>query len=257
MRIQYLSDLHLESHAFTLKVRSDADVLVLAGDLATAKHEGRFERLLREAGDIPTVVIHGNHEFYNDRMEDAKARRIATCSRFPNVHLLDDSWTIINGIQFIGTTLWSDFALPFTQGQRRVSDPVNAMRIAAAGITDFHVIGCQGRLFAPADAATFHQQARQVIKARAQAAGATVVVSHFLPSERSVDPQFATSSLNPYFASNCEDLMGGNVRAWLHGHTHASCSYHVNGTEVACNPRGYTKVENRQFNSQAYIDVAA
>lgn len=257
MRIQYLSDLHLESHAFTLKVRPDADVLVLAGDLAPAKHSARFEKLLTQTGDKPTVIIYGNHEFYNSRMEDTKKERRALCLRYPNIHLLDDSWVILNGVQFIGTTLWSDFKLPFTHQGLYRSDPTLAQAIAAQGISDFSRIAYNDRLLRPDDVALFHKQARHLIDVRYPSPWPTVVVSHFLPSPLSICPQFKSSTLNPYFASNCEDLMGGNVKAWIHGHTHGSCSYLVNGTRVACNPRGYNDSENPAFNSQATIDIEA
>ncbi len=257
MRIQYLSDPHLESHAFTLKVRQDADVLVLAGDIAPAKHSHRLEKLLAETNGKPTVLIYGNHEFYNNRMEDVEEQRTALCKRYPNVHLLDDSWVVINGVQFIGTTLWSDFKMHFTADGRYGSFPTTAKQIAAQGITDFHRIAYRGRIFTPDDAAELHAKARHLIDVRRSTNWPTVVVSHFLPSPLSIDPQFANSTLNPYFASNCEDLMGGNMLAWIHGHTHASCKYRVNGTQVACNPRGYTGTENQVFDSQATIDVEA
>lgn len=51
---------------------------------------------------------------------------------------------------------------------------------------------------------------------------------------------FAGDPLNPYFASNLEDLIEAHQPAlWLHGHTHGSCDYRIGGTRVVCNPRGY------------------
>ncbi len=260
MRVQYLSDLHLESCAFTLKVRDDADVLVLAGDIASAKHTTRFEKLLHETMGKPTILIHGNHEFYNGRMEAVKEQRLTICKRHPNVHLLDDTWEVINGVQFIGSTLWSDFKLPFTYQGRYESDPEMAMELAASdimGIRDFSIIAYEGHIFRPRDAAALHVKARHALDLISKVRYPTVIVSHFQPSPLSIDPRFKASPLNPYFASHCEDLMGDNVKAWIHGHTHSSCSYLINGTRVACNPRGYKNSENPGFNSQAYIDVDA
>ena len=34
---------------------------------------------------------------------------------------------------------------------------------------------------------------------------------------------------------------GSRARLWIHGHTHDSFDYVVNGTRVLCNPRGYAK----------------
>jgi hypothetical protein len=36
-------------------------------------------------------------------------------------------------------------------------------------------------------------------------------------------------------------LDGSRVALWVHGHTHDSFDYEVNGTRVVCNPRGYAR----------------
>ena len=251
MRIQYLSDLHLESHAFTLKVNPLADVLVLAGDLAPRSAQHRLRRLLAETGEIPTIYLPGNHEFYNSTMEHTKRELTAICADFPNVHLLDDTWVDIRGVRFIGSTLWSDFRLPFWQRDHFAGDPMFAQELAERGISDFrkvHGLSADKMVI-------MHRQACELIRLGKRYGGQVVVCTHFLPSPRSIDPQFAKSTLNPYFASDCEDLMGGNVQVWIHGHTHSSCDYTVNGTHVVCNPRGYTKEENPAFNSQALVEI--
>lgn len=260
MRIQYLSDLHLESWAFTLKVRPDADVVVLAGDLATPAHSVRFEKLLAETMGKPTIVLMGNHDFYGRRMEEAKQERAVLCRRYPNVHLLDDGWVIINGVQFLGSTLWSDYQLPITVDGEYGPYPLLVDALVTApdrGVPDFRKIAYQGRLLTPADTREMHRISRHFIDVRYQSPWPTVVCTHFLPSPLSIDTRYKDSLLNPYFASHCEDLMGGNVLAWIHGHTHHSCGYRVNGTLVACNPRGYKAGENQNFDSQAVIDIEA
>ena len=42
------------------------------------------------------------------------------------------------------------------------------------------------------------------------------------------------------FASDLDRLMG-KAALWIHGHTHDSFDYVLNGTRVVCNPRGYCK----------------
>lgn len=257
MKIQYLSDLHLESCAFTLKVHPDADVLVLAGDICTTKTLNSLRKLLTETMGKPTIYLFGNHEFYGNRMEDAKKQIGDVCKEFSNVHLLDDSSVVINGVLFVGSTLWSDFKLPLTNFRGKLeSNRHLAFELASHGIADFHNIAHKGVMFRPDMAAELHEQARSTIqKTTADRGFRCVVCTHFLPSPLSLDPQFKNSPLNPYFASNCEDLMGGNVKAWIHGHTHSSCAYQVNGTQVGCNPRGYKNGENPKFDSQALITV--
>ena len=48
------------------------------------------------------------------------------------------------------------------------------------------------------------------------------------------------------------------MKLWVHGHTHDSFDYEVNGTRVLCNPRGYAKDgrnENARFDVNLCVDV--
>ncbi|MGE5103517.1 MAG: metallophosphoesterase, partial [Betaproteobacteria bacterium] len=87
----------------------------------------------------------------------------------------------------------------------------------------------------------------------------TVVITHHAPSRRSIHARFADSLLNACFVSDLERLMDRDRAAlWIHGHTHDSFDYTVNGTRVVCNPRGYAKDgvnENALFDPNLVIDV--
>ena len=101
----------------------------------------------------------------------------------------------------------------------------------------------------------------------------TVVVSHHLPSWRSVAPAFARSVSNAAFVSDLDDLVGRST-VWIHGHTHSSHRYAVGGATLVCNPRGYprhlkpgtapsaagpatdvTEFENPTFDAGLIVDV--
>jgi hypothetical protein len=90
-------------------------------------------------------------------------------------------------------------------------------------------------------------------------AGPTVVITHHAPSRKSVHPRFAESLMNACFVSDAERLIDGRLaRLWIHGHTHDSFDYSVNGTRVLCNPRGYAKDgvnENRLFDADLTFNV--
>lgn len=255
MKIQFLSDLHLEAHTFTLKPHHQADVIVLAGDITTTKSYPRFEQVLHDTAGKPTIYIPGNHEYYgiNQSIFDAEISPIL--EDYPNVVRLDmrEHWDFM-GVRFVGDTLWSDFNLPFHHDAIFRDNRELAMKFAKLGIADFTSI--QG--FTPVDAARKHADARHLIASeRNRSRLPMVVVTHFLPSILSIDKRFETSALNPYFASDCENLMGNPVRAWIHGHTHSSHDYEVRGTRVVCNPRGYTAKENPEFRSQRMIEIDA
>jgi predicted phosphodiesterase len=49
------------------------------------------------------------------------------------------------------------------------------------------------------------------------------------------------------------------ARLWIHGHTHDSFDYRLDGTRVVCNPRGYAKDganENPLFDAGFMIEIA-
>jgi hypothetical protein len=51
---------------------------------------------------------------------------------------------------------------------------------------------------------------------------------------------------------------GAHACLWVHGHTHDSFDYVVNGTRVVCNPRGYAQYgvnENPRFDPGFVIDI--
>ena len=67
--------------------------------------------------------------------------------------------------------------------------------------------------------------------------------------------------LNASFVSNADHLAGGDrVQLWVHGHTHDSFDYRLNGTRVVCNPRGYAKGgvnENAHFDPHFIVETVA
>jgi Icc-related predicted phosphoesterase len=86
--------------------------------------------------------------------------------------------------------------------------------------------------------------------------GPTVVVSHHLPHRQSIHPKYQGNPLNPCFASDLARLVRAPVALWIHGHTHESMDYVVNGTRVVCNPRGYVPMEpNPSFDSMRVVDL--
>jgi Icc-related predicted phosphoesterase len=85
------------------------------------------------------------------------------------------------------------------------------------------------------------------------------VITHHAPSPKSVHPRFAGSPLNACFVSDAERLIDGRrAQLWIHGHTHDSFDYTVNGARVLCNPRGYAKDgvnENAAFDARLTVEV--
>lgn len=254
VKLNILSDLHLSLGALDIP-QNDADAVILAGDIARPAEAVSWASGFAK----PVLYVPGNHEFYGGSIAGALAELKRLCAG-TNIRVLDNEAIVIAGVRFLGTTLWTDFML-FGEGEKRTE----AMRQAVRFMRDFSRIrfGAEGEaLFTPADsAALFEYQAAWLAGKLYEAhAGPTVVITHHAPSRMSIHPRFAGSLLNACFVSDAERLVDASrVRLWIHGHTHDSFDYSLNGTRVICNPRGYAKGgvnENPLFNPDLLVEIA-
>ena len=253
MKLNILSDLHLGLGALELP-RNEADVVILAGDLARPK-----EAVAWASGfSKPVVYVPGNHEFYGGSIAGGTDELRRLC-RASGIQLLCNDEVVIAGVRFLGTTLWTDFML-FGEGEKRAE----AIQQACSFMRDFSRIRigeAAEALFTPGDsAALFALQSAWLEHRLAQVhAGPTVVITHHAPSPRSIHPRFAHSPLNACFVSDAEHLIdGARARLWVHGHTHDSFDYALKGTRVVCNPRGYAKNginENPLFDPNFLVEI--
>lgn len=238
MRLLVLSDLHVEVAPFAPPA-FESDVVVLAGDI----HNGaRAPAWARECFPRhPIVQIAGNHEFY-DHEYGAALEAIRAAARQSGVHFLENDEVVIDGVRFLGCTLWTDYRVFEAPGREPSMDARQAIEATRRMNPDHHAIrvGAEGRAFAAADSVRLHEVSRDWLTASLARPfhGPTVVVTHHLPSWRSVHPAFARWASNAAFVSNVDPLLERSDY-WIHGHTHASFRYRAGRSELACNPRGY------------------
>ena len=169
------------------------------------------------------------------------------------VHLLDNDEVIIDGVRFLGATLWTDFMLFGAE------EMPWAMKEGQHFLNDFRVIHEGEQHFSPSRSVELHKESLAWLEQKLAEPfdGKTVVVSHHLPSKRSVAERFKKSLLSACFASELDHLFG-KMNFWIHGHTHDNFDYIENGTRVVCNPKGYETyrgTENSQFNAGLVVDV--
>ncbi|HEY6511250.1 MAG TPA: metallophosphoesterase family protein [Burkholderiaceae bacterium] len=253
MKLQVMSDLHLSMAGMEVAA-TDADMVILAGDIARPKEAGAWVRAIAK----PVLYVAGNHEYYNGDLQGTLAELRLHCAG-SDVRVLEcDAW-VFGGVRFLGATLWSDFRI-FADDVTRTL----AMADAASRIRDFQRIAIDGdrrQPFTPSHSQVLFDRTAQWLDAQLRQAfdGPTVVITHHAPSTRSIHPRFAGSPLNGCFVSDLERLMDADrVRLWIHGHTHDSFDYTVRGTRVLCNPRGYVMRgvgENAVFDPALVVEV--
>jgi Icc-related predicted phosphoesterase len=257
MRLLVLSDLHLETKAAWTLPQSvpDFDVAVFAGDISSPLH-----RSISTIAAWPimsgkrAIIVPGNHEFYDGVVEEEIVTGYELAKRHPSIHLLAPGVTKIQGVRFIGATLWTDYAL--YRSRRPAMRWARGMMPDHASIRVIDEETKEDREFTPADALLAHTKDLAFLEGalRQPHAGPTVVVTHHMPSGKSVAPWFQGNPLSPAFASDLEDFIDRHRPAlWVHGHGHFGCDYRLGGTRVVANPKGYgpfpntPKIENPHF----------
>jgi Icc-related predicted phosphoesterase len=105
MKLHILSDLHTEFADFG-PPETDADAVILAGDIGVGLEGLRWAA--RHFPDRPIVYVPGNHEFYGHDIALTGSLK----SEAPrNISVLSDDRLVLDGVRFLGTTLWTDFKL--------------------------------------------------------------------------------------------------------------------------------------------------
>ena len=267
MKIQIVSDLHLEFSDLIIKNESDADVLILSGDIMVAQdlHDHpeptnatdqqsiangtglnkrqqtaqRFRDFLKRCSfQFPHVVyVAGNHEFYSGKFYAGLDYLREECAKYPNVYFLECDTKIIDGVVFVGGTLWTDM---------NKGDPVTQMHIKDM-MNDFRIIRNDNRHYAklsPQDVIERHIKTKQYFKIvlSQHKDDRCVIVGHHSPSHQSVHPRYQDDSLmNGGYHSDLSEFILDHpqVKLWTHGHTHHPFDYVIGETRIVCNPRGY------------------
>lgn len=275
MRLQLLSDLHLENDpGFVPQAAPGADLLVLAGDIGSYQAGSRLDepdfglaRFSPSRGPWGTVLyVPGNHEYDGLEHEEAHARLREACERL-GITWLERQTVVIDGVRFVGTTLWTDFEAlvdPRADATRQQQQREKAYRAANFYLrknTSLH----QGRPRLAEDLAELGRQCQRWLRETLSTSfdGPTVVVTHFAPSLRSADPRYGLVPGTAGFCNALDDLLPC-AQLWMHGHLHCRVDYVAEGTvqgrpwrcRVVANPLGYAhKGERDGFDAMRVFEV--
>ena len=248
MKIQLLSDLHLEFEHYEYPV-TDADVVVLAGDIHT---KGRAVDWIQDQfRDKPVIYVLGNHEYYK-KIYPKLASDLVKQTEGTNIHVLENRTIEIDGVNFLGCTLWTDFALfgdarlAGFECQQVMNDYKKIRRLpnfAKMRSIDFAII---------------HQESKRWLESTLQDLDGqkNVVITHHAPSIQSVDPVHHNDITTAAYASDLEELIRDHEPLlWLHGHIHTSSDYMIDNCRVICNPKGYPGEINSEYEPSKLIEI--
>lgn len=270
MKIKLVSDLHLEFSDINIPNDADYDVLILSGDIMVAQdlHDhveiptspyqhvdfaglGRRQAAAQRYRDFlkrcsfqfPHVVyVMGNHEFYHGKFLASIDYLREECAKHSNIHFLERDTVDINGVTFIGATLWTDCNKGDPLTQYHLKDAMNDYRTIRHDYDGYRTIR-------PSDTMSRHIQTKEYIRSvilnvreRKDPESKIVVVTHHSPSTQSIHPRYDHDHLmNGGYHSSLEEFIMDHpeIVLWTHGHTHHPFDYKVGDTRIVCNPRGY------------------
>ncbi|MBP6370154.1 MAG: metallophosphoesterase [Paludibacteraceae bacterium] len=213
MKIQYISDLHLESlnnRMFFKKypVQPCADYLVLAGDIIPLNQIDQINFFLDHISQVFSKVfwVPGNHEFYGSDYQSYQSCNIPIRE---NVFLINSQSVILEEYELLCSTLWSNLDL-------------NKRWFLQYHINDFKYIKYQKDYIDALDYNAFHIDALSSLENKLQTANPskTIVVTHHCPVMLSIPEQ---ENFSTVYGSSLEDLIVKyQPLYWIYGHTHTA-----------------------------------
>jgi len=260
MKIQLVSDLHLEFGTITLE-NNGADILILSGDICVAqgftlKYRELFLNFFNDVCSKFKEVIYvlGNHEHYNGDFALTETLLKEELEHLLNLHILEKKSVTIDDVMFIGATIWTDM---------NKNDP-NTLWEVRRRMNDFRIIrntNSEYGLLDPSHVVNEHFETLSYIQKEVDniPQGKVVVVGHHAPSRLSLKPRYERENLiNGAYSSELSEFIldRPQIKLWTHGHTHDSFDYMIGSTRVVCNPRGYASYEvNKMFNPNLVIEI--
>jgi len=283
-KLHILSDLHLEFADYKPTV-TDADIVVLAGDI----HKGTLGlKWAREKFHNSKIIyVSGNHEFYHCYHKGLLEDFHEEADQY-GIHFLENNEVILDGIRFLGCTLWTDYTtsnnLSQTEAMKQLNtriadhqlilkrfDVPNGWTIEMVKekrnremldllLEHNHYADYVFEPFTTRDAWTIHKNSTSWLTNKLfdeQFDGKTVVVTHHGPSIECKHKFYGHTELSGAFYSDLSNLIE-KADLWIYGHTHSNLDIKIKNTRLISNQRGYPSEKNTaldDFNEDLIVEI--
>lgn len=262
MKILIYSDLHLEFDSFTPKKEwlEKADLVVQVGDLQYAPNNIK----ILKSWNVPILFIPGNHDFWNpiyesksmygfgfakiklryERHVKMAIQQMKEAADGSKVKVLYNDSVEIDGVKFIGTTLWYN-AKALTEGE-------------VLNINDYkRIFRAEDKLIDTEFVQEEHNAAVKYIDTELGTPfdGKRVLLTHH-PAW--ITPKIAEMGFcSKVYGTNLNDLWKDRADIMVHGHTHEHIDTKIGNTRIICNCRGYPHQHQlrSKFNKQLIVEI--
>lgn len=285
-RIQYLSDIHLETRKntnFNSLLKPSANYLALCGDIGYSDIDIFLCFLEYCSVNFKEVFyVPGNHEFYNhqSRIKFKKYKsqiknecndlqkfkeleekyRIETkeeknkillniCNQFKNIHYMDKAVFKIpeTDVIIIGCTLWTNLLSNFEMEYYNDFKKIYETSEQTLTIKTYNEWNNEDILFLKKSILENKNKNNKII-----------VLTHHCPTDEVILDKYKVNagSNNCFFSNqNLITEMGDEIKLWLCGHTHGCKKIKINNTIVATNTLGYEGEKIEGFLVDAVIEI--
>ena len=262
LRIQYVSDLHLEfpqNRQWLAKhpLEVTGDILLVAGDSAylDLPESGNDTYSAYKFWDWASehykqvIVCFGNHDFYG--YYDLATMSNGFCKEIRhNVYAYYNNVVHLNGIDLIVSTLWSKIK------------PYDAF-LTEKNVSDFYRIKYNGHRLTADDFNREHKRCLAFIEQAISESDAEkiIVVTHHVPTQLCTAVEFKNSTINGAFTVELGEFIADHrIDYWIYGHSHRNIKAQIGETLIMSNQLGYVSDNEHLkngFNPSAMIEVSS
>jgi predicted phosphodiesterase len=206
----------------------DCDLTVIAGDLSEANH-WRWKQNIKGICDKSKQVLYvlGNHEYYSASIVEVDVKAHKLSDSIPNLIVASRAKVLtsleipaLGDMSLLAGTLW------FQDNY----DQIHYKKL----LNDFEYIE-------DIEPEIYRRNQRFDVLLHGIKEEPCIVVSHHLPSYRSVNPKYAHSSINRFFVGGSFDeaIENSQIKCWIAGHSHDAVDYKIGDIWIVSNPVGY------------------
>lgn len=216
------------------QLSTDPDtVLILAGDIWDIHRGVEYANHLSPRFKA-IIYVPGNHEYYDHCVVNSIKK--LKVSPNDNVHLLNNGNVIIDGVNFVGSTFWTDI---------NNMDQWSCYR-AKTGMNDYRHIFHQSRRLSPEDTAVFNREARKKIPTMVDStARSNILITHHAPHfsvfEKLMCRPFGGQGVDYCFWNTGDECLqiASQFDYWMFGHVHLNGHVKLGNTQYITNCVGY------------------